>query len=195
MKILNVTKHFGQRWAQRVLEIEDEAEAKEYAAQNSEMIKEHANKTFAHSTFVWRGQLGDNITRHYYIDDDIILVTNTTDDAMITTWKVDFGFPAEANTMVRKVLVETIHNLFAQKEELEFAQLEQMEEKDNQIAIAEETISILKQQLKNAENHKKALEQDKKNLAFEVNHVDLELKKSINQLINSKEYREDIKMM
>jgi len=202
-KIINISKHFSQRWAERILEIGKDAptvpeklrQAKEYAAQNFEMIKAHANKTFMYAEFVWRGQLGDNVTRNYYIEDDIIFVLNTTNDAMITAWKVDFGLPGKGNTEARKSLVEEIHRLVAEKDEIEFKILEQQEAKQQEMIQLDETIAILQSQLKNAQERKTFATQEMKEIQKETLHIALETKKYTNMLINSKEYQADLGVM
>lgn len=58
--MLNLTKHFNERWTERIVGITDEKTMREYITQNQKMIAEHANKTFEYATFIFRGQLGDN---------------------------------------------------------------------------------------------------------------------------------------
>lgn len=193
-KIINVKMHFAERWAERVIGMSHLA-SKEYAKLNFELIKEHANKTFEHSVFVWQGQLYDNITRKYYMDDDIVLVVNTTGDAMITTYKVDFGFPGDGNSQARKALVKEIHRLSKEKEDSDFQVLIEMEKKKNELVVIDENILISQAQLTNLKEHKVFIESEIKNINRNSNHLDLEIKKFTNMLVNSKEYREDIKSM
>jgi hypothetical protein len=203
VRIINITKHFAERWAERVLEIgkdyssnaEKQKAIKDYAAQNFERIKEHANETFRYATYIWQGQLYDNVTRSYYIQEDIIIVTNTQADAMITNYKVDFGFPGIGNTQARKSLIEEIQNLTKQKEEFDFNVLVDLESKGTQADRLEEQIKILKEQLQNAEAHRVFLKEEMKNIGRHSNHLDLEIKKYTNMLVNSKEYREDLKSL
>lgn len=192
MRMLNLTKHFMQRWVERIVGITDEKERNEYMSRNQEQIKEHANRTFHHATFLWSGQLGDNVTRHYYIEDDIIILTNTTNDAFITTYRVDYGFPGEANAAVRKSLIEEIHKLSAEKEEIEFRVLEETEAKHNELLKLSEQIKITKDQLKSLEAHENHVKQELKTINIKSTALDLEIKKNTNMLLNSKEYREDL---
>lgn len=202
-RIINITKHFAERWAQRILEIgKDIADKKardqhikEYAAYNFEQIKEHANRTYQYADYLWAGQLYDNITRKYYIEDNIIFVVNTTSDAMITTYKVDFGFPGEGNTQVRKTLIDEIQKLTQQKEDIDFEILVEMEKKQNELENTSENVRILEEQLKNMKEKKLFIETEVKNMNWTSNHLDLEIKKYTNMLVNSREYREDIKTM
>lgn len=192
MRMLNLTKHFTQRWVERVVGIKDEKERNEYMSRNQEQIKEHANRTFHHATYLWSGQLGDNVTRHYYIEDDIIILTNTTNDAFITTYRIDFGFPAEANAAVRKSLIQEIRKYTAQKEEVEFRLLEETEAKHNELMKVSEQIKIVKDQLKSLEQHEQHVKQELKTINIKSTALDLEIKKNTNLLLNSKEYREDL---
>lgn len=191
----NCTKHSIERWVERIVGIKSIAERDEYIRNNSEQIKEHMNKTFDFSEFIYKGQIGDNITRNYYIKNDIVFVLNTTDDAFITVYKVDFGFTPVINLQVSKGLIEEIHALVAEKEEIDFAslvELEQMKHESEQIAEQE---AILKEQLKILQEKRKSIDESIKSVDSKSKIVDLDIKKYTNQLVNSKEYKDDLKTM
>ncbi len=99
---VNITKHFGLRYIERIKQIKDKNERKVYYTKNQEKITEDANKMLEMSEFVWMGQLGDNITRKFFINGNIILVADTDETALITLYKTDYGFPEKANRAVAK---------------------------------------------------------------------------------------------
>lgn len=189
----NCTKHSLQRWVERVVGIETKVERDAYVTQMQEQLKEDMNRTFEYATFIYKGQIGDNITRNYYIKDEIIIVTDTINSAIITVYKIDFGFTSDLNLVVSKRLVEEIHKLTAEKEEVEFQQELQREELENQFSKLAEEEEILKKQLKLISEKKVSVNNSAKELSKAVEFADLEIKKYTNQLINSKDYREDIK--
>lgn len=188
----NCTNHFYQRWTERIVEITTEREMKEYISKNKDMINEHANKTFEFAEHIYTGQIGDNITRNYHIKDDIVFVTNTTDDAFVTVYKVDLGFPEELNATVRKGLIEEIHKLQEEKEEVEFRMLEEVEQKEFEIESMDEQIKIMQEQIDNLKKSKEFKEQEVKQIKKDSINVGLELKRYALMLINSKEYKQDI---
>lgn len=191
----NCTKHFLERWVERIVEITTEKERNEYISINRDMIIEHANKTFEFSQFVYRGQIGDNITRNYHIKDDIVFVTNTTDDALITIYKVDLGFTDEINATVRKGLIEEIEKLRNEKEEVEFQILVEVEDKEHEISSLDEQIKIMKEQLSNLEKQKQFTTDEVKNIKSKSLNVGLDLRRYTLMLVNSKDYKKDLTTM
>lgn len=188
----NFTNHFYLRWTERIIEITTEREIKDYIANNKDMIREHASKTFEFAEHIYTGQIGDNITRNYYIKDDIIFVANTTNDALVTVYKVDLGFTEELNATVRRGLIEEIHKLADEKDEIEFKMLEEVEKKQFEIESMDEQIKLLQEQLNNMKKSKEFKEQEVKQIKKDSINVGLELKRYALMLVNSKEYKEDL---
>jgi hypothetical protein len=191
----NCTKHFIERWVERIVGITTDKEAKDYINQNRDMIGEHANKTFEYAQFIYKGQIGDNITRNYHIKDDIVFVTNTTDDAFITVYKVDLGFTEELNATVRKGLIEEIHKLAQEKEEVEFQIEMELEDKEYQVSSLDDNIKILEEQLANLKKQKEFASQEIKNIKSKSLNAGLELRRYTMMLVNSKEYKKDLTTM
>lgn len=189
------TKHSLERWTERIVGITTKKERDDYIRDNREQIAEHMNKSFDYAEFIYKGQIGDNVTRNYYIQGNMIFVMNTTDDAFITVYKVDFNFTDEINLHVAKELVREIHRLVAEKEEVDFKILEEVELKQSESEQLEIQIKILNEQAKILSDSKRTLDESVKVIKSKSRIVDLDIQKYTNQLVNSKEYREDIKTM
>lgn len=188
----NCTKHFIERWVERIVGITTTQEANDYIRDNREMIVEHANKTFEFAQFLYKGQIGDNITRNYYIEDDIVFVLNTSNDAMITVYKVDLGFTPELNVTVRKGLIMEVIRLTAEKDEAEFQVEVELEDKEHQVAMLSDEIKIVEEQLKNLKQQRDFASDEVKQIKTKSNNVGLELKKFTLMLVNSLEYKKDL---
>jgi hypothetical protein len=191
----NSTKHFLKRWVERVIGITTEKERDEYISTNKEMIEEHANKTFKFAQFLYKGQIGDNVTRNYHIKDNLIFVTNTTDDAFITIYEVDLGFTDELNATVRKGLVEEIKKLTTEKEEIEFKIELEVEEIYHKADSIEEQIKIMKEQVANMEKERDFYKQEAKAMKSKSLNTGLDLRRYTLMLVNSKEYKKDLTTM
>lgn len=188
----NCTKHFIERWVERIQEITDKQTAIEYIRDNREQIIEHANKTFDFAQFIYKGQIGDNITRNYYIQEDIVFVTNTDDTALITVYKVDLGFTPELNSTVRKGLMEEIRKLSQEKDDIEFQMLTELEDKQQNLDFFEDEITIYKEKIKNLEQQRDFIKLEIKNIKSRSIDVGLSIKKFVLNLVNSKEYKADL---
>lgn len=188
----NCTKHFIERWTERITGITTEKEAKDYINQNRDMIAEHANKTFEYAEFIYKGQIGDNVTRNYHIKDDLVFVTNTTDDAFITVYKVDLGFTEDINANVRKGLIKEIQKLRTEKDDVEFEILLEVEAKNQQVDTATDQITIMEEQLKTLKKQREFLKEEIKHINSKSLNIGLDLRKYTLMLVNSKEYKDDL---
>lgn len=188
----NCTKHFIERWVERIVEITTLNEMNDYIRDNKDLIIQHANKTLEFAQFLYRGQIGDNITRNYYIEDDIVFVLNTSNDAMITVYKVDLGFTPELNSTVRKGLIMEIVRLREEKENSDFKILEELEDKQHQVSKLDDEIKLVEQQLKNLKKQREFVDEEVKQIKNKSFNIGLELKKFTMMLVNSKEYKKDL---
>lgn len=191
----NCTRHSIQRWVERVVGIKSVNERDDYIRNNNELIKEHMNKTLSFSEFIYKGQIGDNITRNYYIHHDIIFCLNTTDDAIITIYKIDFGFTPEINLQVAKGLIKEIHALVSEKDKLDLEALTELEGMQHESELLAEQENILKEQLKILQEKRKFIDESIKSIESKSKIVELDIKKYTNHLVNSKDYKDDLKYM
>lgn len=189
------TKHSLERWVERIVGIETKKERDDYIRDNREQLNENMNKTFEFAQFIYKGQIGDNTTKNYYIQGNIIFVLNTTDDAFVTVFKVDFNFTPELNLQVAKGLVEEIHKLVSEKEDIDLKVLEVVEAKLAESELRKVQINALEQQLAILKKDKLFIDESIKRVNSDSLVIDLEIKKFTNMLVNSKEYREDLKTM
>lgn len=191
----NCTNHFLKRWVERIVGITTEREINEYINKNRSMIIEHANKTFEFAEYIYTGQIGDNVTRNYHIKDDLVLITNTTDDALITVYKVDLGFTDELNTTVRKGLIKEIKKLTEEKENIEARMQEDIKNKEHEVSSIREHIKILHEQIKNLEKEEAFKNEEIKQMKKKSLNTNLDLKRYTLTLVNSREYKEDLQNM
>lgn len=190
---MNFTNHSIERWVYRIIGITDEATMNLYRNENLEMIKSHMEKTFSYAKFIWKGQLGDNITRQFYIHNDIIFVVNTDGSAIVTVYKVDFGFSDSINLDIAVNLLKEVEELTERKYTKDFANQEEIERLNNSIEDKDEEIKSAKKLLKSLEEEKLALSNLKAAVIERTTEVDMSLKKSVNQLVNSLHYKNDLK--
>lgn len=187
---MNCTKHAKKRYVERIKNINEDV--MQYVNTNEELIVESILKIFANSQRVWRGQLGDNITRNYYMASNIILVTNTDDSAIVTLYKVDFGFPTETNLKVSNDLVDKIKEL--EEEGLEI--LKQSEEEnlklDFEVSNLQVQLAILEQQISDMKENIKIKQDQLKFNKKKTLHIENEVKKYAVMLCNSKELKTDL---
>jgi hypothetical protein len=189
----NCTKHFLERWTERIVGIKTDKERNDYITSNRQMIIDHANTTFEHADFIYTGQIGNNTVKNFYIKDDIIFVANTSNDALITVYKIDLGFTPELNVTVRRGLLEEIRRLTAEHEEIELQAMLEVDKKYEEADKMEDQIKIMKEQLLLMEKQRDFVKQEANMLKSRSLNTGLELKKFTTMLVNSKEYKDDLR--
>lgn len=194
-KKLNITKHALERWCERILGL-DKSEVALYITTNREQLVEHINETFSYSEFIYKGQLGtDNITRHYYIQNNNVFITNTDDNAIITIYKVDLGFTDNINTMLRKEMMKEVAKLQEEKYNIDMEVLEEIDKTKFELQDIDDNIVILERQLAELKQQKKMKSEHIKSINSKSNYVNQELSKYVLKLVNSKEYKDDLNNM
>jgi hypothetical protein len=190
---MNIKNHFYLRYVQRIEGIEDEKEAKQYIAMNKEILTEKINRMYENSRRIYKGQIGDNITRVFNIVDNIILVINSTEDALITLYRVDFGFNDKINRSIVKELIEELEQLEQKKQEEEAKTREYIEQRTIYKNNIELRIKVLLEELKNLQDQKKVVEADIEYALSTVQSLNKKIEHTANMLCNSLEYKRELK--
>jgi hypothetical protein len=88
--MINITKHCLDRYAERVLGIEDLQTARQYINSNQDKVSEDINKLFEFATLILTAQInGDKSTKNYWLRDNIVIVTDTGNSTLITLYRID----------------------------------------------------------------------------------------------------------
>ena len=191
---MDITNHCKRRYAERIKNINNSVEVKEYISLNSDQIEKDINKIFEHAQFIATSQVGgDKTSKNFYISDNVILVVNTEDTAIITLYKVDFGFPDRTNRAITKDLLEEIAKL-NNKLQQENNSIDKyvgskkldIDNWNNEIDCLQEQISSFKRKIKIAEAD---IDEKRKS----TNVTNLQLKDYTNKLCNSLAYKMDLK--
>lgn len=189
---MDVTNHCIKRYVERIQGVEGEKEVKQYITLHKEEVADNVRKIFEFAKHLYRGQIGDNVTRNYYLRDNIILVTNTGDTAIITLYKCDFGFPESTNRKVIKDLLEIIEKLHAELEVIETEFKEQTVQDELEIERIDTEIAAVKARIESLESRKKAIQEMVKTRKASSTSVQKQLAHYAQMLCNSRDYKKDL---
>lgn len=190
---MNITKHAKRRYVERILGITTRNEVLEYVAKNSERIEEYVKTLYEYADFIWKGQIGDNITRNYFLKDDIIIVTDTQNTAIITLYKVDYGFPEKTNLKIAKDLKSEIARLTNKyNKEIEKSK-NKIDRKELELQNTELEIKSLENQIKLLKEKQDLLKNEIKCLKNNGQLINEEIKRNTILLVNSIDYKADLK--
>lgn len=190
---MDVTKHCKRRYIERIMNETNDNEINITLSTQDERLTEHIQTLFSRSELIYQGAIGDNVTRKFWLKDDIVLITDIGENKLITLYRINFDFPKDINKIVINGLKDDIKNLYDSLER----------EKDNiDKESSENNIHI--------ENYKKQIESLQtqiESIKFDIDELKSknakmfqntqELHKRIDerayQLFNSRQYSKDIK--
>ncbi|MNV47532.1 hypothetical protein D3C71_1394020 [compost metagenome] len=134
----------------------------------------------------------DNITRNYYIRDDIIIVTDTDNSTLITLYKCDFKFPEETNRKVIKDLLAEIEKLHSELEETEITIKDEVDLKQIELENIEIQIKSFEKQIEILKFRQSSLKDDIKSSVSQKQFLMEDIKKYATMLCNSIDYKSDL---
>lgn len=194
-----ISDHAIMRYITRIKNVQlDPTAFVQYTTDHNERIKNEIQKLFEFSTLFYEGIVGKgtNKAARFYINDDIILITNRNGNELVTLYRVNFNYGADdegsIDRDVARRLLKKIQSLQAEKEQhQENNKIKaqtinyEIESLENQINLAETALHNLKTQLK-----------IKKDILLDVNSniglLDNEIEQKCHQLINYVEYQKSL---
>lgn len=146
LKKIAISKHARERFVERILGVPKE-EVKSYLAKNESIVDEHILEMYTYAEKIWSGQLFGNITRNYYLRDDIVIVVDTNDQCIVTVFHVDFGLTRDGNRRLVKVLLEEKEQIERDLEKVNQSIQEEIAVRTVELEQVESEISLLKNRL------------------------------------------------
>ena len=186
-----LTRHVKQRYCERILRV-PETEIKAYMVEHDDRISSDLLKMLEHSTYLWRGQLFDNVTKDYHLADDIVLCVASESGTLVTLFRVDFGFPPDVNKSTLKSLVAEKNKVDKKRIKAEQTVEQRTLPIRNELMDVEEQLGHLKAQVETLEARKDALERELSTAGYEVQMHAHEAERIAKMICNSVELKEDI---
>ena len=189
---MNISNHTFTRYCERFLDMKDKMEIKQYIVQNKDRLTENILKLHEHSKHIYTGQIGDNTTKKFYNNKNVILVCNVKDDCVITLFKVDYGFPEKTNLIVIRDLLLEMDKKYKEQGKIKNKIKKELANKENELLSINEKIKLCEDQINILKSKKLSLTEEIKNVNYESNIIQKDIDKIALQLCNSVEYRKDL---
>lgn len=192
-KMINITKHCLDRYAERILGIEDLQTARQYINSNQDKINEDIDKLFTYATLIYTGQIGgDKSSKNYWLRDNIVMVTDTGNSTLITLYRIDFGLGETIDKLVTDKLLEEINELNKDFKEAERVAVEEIDGKQTDVININAEIEKYKQMLANLQLRKETVENEIKIVNQKSQLIYKEIETRALKICNSAEYRKDL---
>ena len=194
---MNITKHARERWAERIRGV-DKSFVPAYITQNEKQIQEDINKTFEASTLLYTGQIsysGGKASSKYFLKDSLVIITDTSEQNIITLYPMDYGFPEETglDKTIRDALLKELDKVEGEitQSQSDFEDKLGDNEMDsntvtNQLKDLEEQEHELTKRKRALEAEKRALDESRKVLRSGSVELNQKRKNLVSQLVNSK---------
>lgn len=99
---MKLTEHAKIRYVQRVLKIENEDEAKQYIKENESEVFSLMYKMYTNSTLIYKNYpptLEAGSSQNIYLNDNIIIITTSLDEKIITLYHITLDLDKDENEM------------------------------------------------------------------------------------------------
>ena len=188
---MNITAHARERYVERIKGITTKREIRQYIAENLEIIDEHINKLFKHSTEVFEGQIGgDKTTKKFFLNGDICLVVHN--DVIITIYILNYAFPDKLKKTIIDGLVEEITKLQSEINEESEKVNNRREEIKLSIDNLKSEIEVLQAQIEHKESQIRGYEHELTTLNKEIVIKNKILQTYAEQLLKTSEYKKEL---
>ena len=152
--MINITKHALDKYCERIKEL-PEGDIQSNIVLNREIYESDLRKMFDNSSIIYTGKLNNTHNKaNFRLVDNILLITDASDNKMITLYRIGFGFGRDTDLVIQNNLlgqlknmdlkyIEVLKNIEEQKKDLQVNKLQLEEE----IKTYEKMIRDLKQSL------------------------------------------------
>ena len=193
---LKISKHFYERYTERVKKITDKNQSKQYIQQNKSIIDEWIAKTVKHAKLIYTGILNQRQRRttNFYISGDYVLIQDQKNEKFVTVYECDFGYE-EINKAIRKGLLKKLEDE-RQKNTLSESEIGvELENLNTEIENQKIAIEMLQQELKQRQMVLEDTIEYKKTLSKRSHLNQSKMREIIQKLCNPREYSRDIQIL
>lgn len=190
--MINCTKHSVEQYAKRIKEI-DKDSLRSNVTMNREQYEKDLNKMYDNSKIIFTGKFDNHKMANYRLADNIILITDKTDQNLITLYRVDFDFDRDTNKIVLDSLLIKLDKakaIYLEKKEQADADKKKLDNERLQLLL---DIDARKEELKKLEESYKILEDCINVYSKDEIEAEEKMNKIARKIVYSIEYRNTIK--
>lgn len=187
-----ISKHCKERYAQRLLNKEDNHEIQKFIVENEDKIKTDINKMINYGQLIFAGKQsqkdGKGNVLNVYLKDTWIILADIKSEVAVTIYKIDLGCGDDFN---QQYISKMMEKLDINKKDLEDAQLAVLQESNmykEMIADSQAQIGEYKTMIKNLESLCTAYQEIIDNNIVKVSQANREVAETVNTLIGKREF-------
>lgn len=187
-----ISKHCEERYAQRLLNKEDNNEIQKFIVENKDKIKTDLNKMIQYGNLIFTGKQsqkdGKGNVLNVHLKDAWVLLVDVKSEIVVTIYKIDLGCGDDFN---QQYISRMMEKLDVNKKDLEDAQLAVLQESNmykEMIADSQTQIGEYKTMIKNLESLCTAYQEIIDNNIVKVSQANREVAETVNTLIGRREF-------
>lgn len=163
--MMTLTNHAYERYAERVLG-KSQAEVQDYlkCEGSKELIDEQLNFFLDRATFLVKASYHTQGECNYYLYDNLVIITNGANQAIVTVFYAEFGFGKELDKTIVKGLVENIETEKQKYSVIEREVDEKIKSNEIELSPIDAMIESVEAQLQALKEYKQAKELEIKSL-------------------------------
>lgn len=184
-----ITKHAKERYAERIMNRDNDVDVMRFIADNEEKIEKDINKLINYGKCVYTGKQNNkgNVV-DVYIKDTWVVIVDSKKLKVVTLYKIDLGLEEEFN---RTYVAKMLEKLSANKDKLETTKQKVLEESNMYRELIEDTETQIKEyrtMIKNLEELNEGYKLIIQNNSVKISQDEKEVVEVLNTLINKREF-------
>jgi hypothetical protein len=191
--MINVKNHAKKRYVERIMGITDAQEVKVTMVEMDSRIVEYLNRMYENASFIYKGQIGDNTTKNYFLVDNVVLVTDVGNSCVITLFKCSFDFGEKMDRIIIENEIKEISGLHEDLNKIEAEINEFIEIKQTEAHTIELQLRAMEEQMKALRTIKASIDEQVDAKRASRTYAMKEIEKRALRICNSVEYRKDLK--
>lgn len=187
-----ISAHCETRYAERLLGKDNKNDINKFITENKEKIRTDVNKMISYGECIFIGKQsqrdGKGKVLNVYLKDTYVVLADTSNETVVTLFKIDLGLGDEFN---KEYIAKMMEKIDESKKELEDVQLEVLQETNiykELINDAESQINEYKSMIKNLEELCNGYAMIMDNNNVKVTQANRKVADCVNALINKKEF-------
>lgn len=187
-----ISKHAEERYSERIMGKDNKSDINHFITSNRDKIKQDINKMIEYGSLLYIGRQsqkdGKGKVLNVYIKDCWVVLADTSNETVVTLFKIDLGLGDEFN---KEYIAKMMEKIDESKKELEDVQLEVLQETNmykELINDAESQINEYKSMIKNLEELCNGYAMIIGNNNVKVTQANRKVADCVNALINKKEF-------
>jgi hypothetical protein len=190
---INISNHAYERFAERIHGMIDPTERRRYINEHKERLAKEIQALWKYANYIWQGQLYNNISRKYWLRDNIVVVTDVDATNIVTLYKINYGWGDETDRMLAEKVMSEVSRQRYELEGIELSVQADIEKIDHEAEWLERNVKAHEELAASFRAQLAAKQEERKVVRSKTDSIRKELELNMHRICNSLEYSREVR--